>query len=194
VTVLGLTGNIGCGKSTVLRMFAEAGCRAFSTDEIAHMLLDSDKEAMAKVARKLGNDILDAPLDVVRKKIADVIFKDEKKRKLLESILHPRIEEELEKELDELKAGDVAVIEVPLLFEAGWDKKVDLAVLVTCPRRIRRQRAMRTGMSGADFDARERAQICEDEKAKKADYIIDNTGSRMAARKQVREILGCVHN
>lgn len=183
VTKIGLTGNIASGKSTILELFKKHGCHIISTDKIGHELLL--REDIKKfIVEEFGKRVLEKDGVISRRKLSKIVFKNRDLLKQLELILHPEIEKIVKAELASIPDDKKAVIEIPLLFEAGWDSEMDYNVLISCPREVRKSRCRRD-----DFDIREAAQWPEEKKAKLATHIIDNSKDFANTEKQVIEFI-----
>jgi len=190
--VVGLTGGIASGKSTVSRMFADEGIPVICADELARDAVKPGSPALEEIHRTFGNEVLaeDGTLDRVA--MARLVFQDAGKRKLLESIIHPRVAEAQQKKLRclELEGHGIAVIDVPLLYESGWEKAFDLVIVVHVPQDVQEQRLVeRDKISLEDARARLKAQMPIEEKKKRADRVIDNTRGMEHTLDQVKEIL-----
>jgi len=177
---VGLTGGIGCGKSTVAAMMAELGCHVLNADKMAHALIAPGKPAYDDVVRKFGTDILAPDGSVDRGRLAAVVFADGDKLAALNAIVHPRVLRELDRELDRLARLDphgVAVVEAALLIESGYHKTLDRIVLVTCSREQQLERltnpAFGRAMSREQAEQRIAAQMPVQEKRKQAAGKLD---------------------
>lgn len=190
--VYGLTGGIGSGKSAVAALLEEYGVPVVSADELSRIVVARGSEGLADVERLFGPEVLDEKGDLDRRKMAAIVFADPAKRRQLEGILHPRIRERFEQVLDALeKAGhQVAVYEVPLLFEKNLQGEMKAVILVSADEavRIARVRA-RDDVTQTEVEARMAAQMPEEEKRRKADYIIDNNGTLDDVRREVEFLL-----
>lgn len=187
IITLGLTGNISAGKSTVLGMFEKLGCKIFSTDKITNELL-KDEKIRSRISRTLGIDKLN-PQDL-KAQLADIVFNSKTKRKQLEKIIHPEISEIIDSKIKKLPRSCIAIIEVPLLFESKWNKKVNVTVLVKCPRELRKKRYYsKKGTKKGEFERREKAQWNERKKEALADLVIDNSKGLAQTKKQVKALL-----
>jgi dephospho-CoA kinase len=170
-----ITGGIGAGKSEALRAFARHGAATVSSDEIVHHLLQRD-DVRDAVAARLGRGVVEPDTGKLdRQAIATIVFNDRGALEWLEQLLHPLVSVEYLRWRDELAqlpdAPRVCVTEVPLLYEAGGDRRFDKVVLVTAPRKLRDLRT--DGRSSG----REERFIPDAEKRKRADYVYVNTGS-----------------
>jgi dephospho-CoA kinase len=189
---VGLTGGIGCGKSTVAAMMRELGCHVLDADELAHRLIEPGEAAYGDIVREFGREILGPADRVDRAKLGAIVFADPTRRAKLESFIHPRIFEARAQELRRLEEADphaVAVIEAALLVEAGYYKQLDRLIVVWC--RPEQQLARLTdpafgrGMSSEQAQRRIAAQLDLAEKRKLADDEIDTCGTLEDTRKQV---------
>lgn len=190
--VYGLTGGIGSGKSTVAELLEEYGVPVVSADELSRVVVAPGSEGLRLVVEKFGTEILDEDGGLDRRTMASVVFRDPERRRELEAILHPRIRDRFEQVLDALeKAGhEVAVYEVPLLFERNLQGEMKAVILVTAPMdvRVRRVRS-RDDVTETEVRARIAAQMDEDQKRRRADYIIENNGSLDDLRREVEFLM-----
>ncbi len=186
---IGLTGGIGSGKTTAARRFAALGARVYHADEISRHALDPCSECYSRVIETFGMDVVQDDGEIDRRRLGAIVFADESKRRVLNSIIHPYVINELlssaEKDLQKDPNG-VAVFEVPLLFESGMDAQMDATIVVVCDEEARIRRVMeRDQLSREQVLSRVRAQMPEEEKRKRADYILDNNGSHEQLLQQV---------
>jgi len=189
--VLGLTGSVGMGKSTTARFFAEAGVPVHDADAVVHRLYEG--EAVAAIAEAFPGTITDGKID--RTKLAARVLGDAAALKRLEDIVHPLVHEAERKLLVEAQArGDkVALLDIPLLFETGGDKRVDAVVVVTAPPDVQRARVMeRPGMTLEKLESILARQMPDAEKRARADFVVDTSQGFEAARAEVRAILDAV--
>lgn len=173
---IALTGGIGSGKSTALLMFAARGAAVLNSDSVVHDLLERP-EVRAQVAENLGMGPIPSG-EKGRGLISEIVFARHEQLKRLEQILFPLVRKEIEVWLatDEVRSAPMAVIELPMLFEAGMEKDFDRIVLVTAPEDVRMTR--HEGRMGlADFERRASRQLPESEKRKRSDYVYDNIRS-----------------
>ncbi|MCX4242380.1 dephospho-CoA kinase [Paraliomyxa miuraensis] len=190
--VYGLTGGIGSGKSTVAELLEEYGVPVVSADELSRVVVAPGSEGLRAVVEAFGPEILDEHGELDRRRMADLVFRNTERRRELEAILHPRIRDRFEQVLDALeKAGhDVAVYEVPLLFERNLQGEMKAVILVTAPtdRRVARVRT-RDDVTETEVRARIAAQMDEDQKRRRADYIVENDGSLDDLRREVEFLM-----
>jgi dephospho-CoA kinase len=170
-----ITGGIGAGKSEALYAFQKAGAATVSSDEIVHHLLRTDPDVKAAIVGELGEDVLDEDGVVDRKRVAAIVFGDRAKLEFLEQLLHPLVSAEYmrwREQLAELPSPpQVAVTEVPLLFETGGEKRFDKVVVITAPPKLREQRRR------VARDDRDTRLLPDREKVKRADFAYVNTGT-----------------
>ena len=189
---VGLTGNVGSGKSTVASHWADAGVPVVSADELSRRVVQPNAPGLAEVRAAFGDGILTAEGTLDRSRLRAIVFADDRKRAELERILHPRIRDlRTEWIEDRQKEGAALVVsEIPLLFETGMEGEFDLTVLVDAPPDVRRDRLVRErGLSGEDAARIMAAQMDPDRKRTAADIVIDNAGSLEELRVQAEEVL-----
>ncbi len=177
--VYGLTGGIGSGKSTVLALLKKKGAFVQDADAIVRELLDKDRTVRAAVKRTFGT--------VERKELARRVFNSRRERKILERILHPRVRKRMWSALRKKKSG-VAVFDIPLLYESKWEKKLDGVIVVNASLKTRLARLKKRGVSNAEARRRIKAQMSLAEKARRADFVIDNNESINKTKIQVNKI------
>ncbi len=189
--VVGLTGNYGMGKSTVLGMFRELGADTIDADEIVDGLL-RDKSILEDIRRAFGDKVLLKDGQVDRAYLASLIFRDRRMRDTLEGLIHPLVFkkiEELLKDISDRDSGDkIVVIEIPLMFETGRAHRFDRTVTVYADEGTVLPRLREKGVSRGDAESRIRSQMTIDEKIRRSDFAIDNSGSPDETRLKVREI------
>jgi dephospho-CoA kinase len=189
--IVGLTGNYGMGKSTVLKMFRGFGAVTIDADDIVDGLLRNGP-VLEKIRRAFGDGVFSDDGRLDREKIAGLIFRDEKKRDVLEGILHPLVFEEIEEFLKRMEKapGDegVVVIEIPLMFEKGDIGRFHKTVTVHADESVVFQRLRKEGIERGMAEERLRAQMDIGEKIRRADFVIDNSGSPDETRTKVRDI------
>ena len=186
---IGLTGGIGSGKTTAARHFAALGARVYHADEFARQALDPCSDCYGKVVEAFGMDVVQDDGTIDRRKLGEIVFADDTKRNVLNGIIHPYVIDELlssaERDLRNDPNG-IAVFEVPLLFESGMDRQMDANIVVTCAEETRIQRVMeRDELLREQVLARMRAQMPEEEKRLRADYVLDNNGTHESLLRQV---------
>ena len=183
---VGLTGGIGSGKSEALAAFERLGVPTLSTDAVVHELLGT--EEMRRTLHERWGDRVLADGEVDRAAVATIVFERPGELSWLEGTLFPRVGEQMTAWRAGLEGGhDVAVVEVPLLFEAGIEGAFDVTVAVVADEEARAQRAEARGHEG--LEGRGTRQLSQDEKARRADYVIRNDGSIADLEAAVGEVL-----
>jgi dephospho-CoA kinase len=170
--LIGLTGSIGMGKSTIAKRFAEQGVPVVDADQVVHDLYE--REAVALIEAAFPGTTTDGRVD--RVKLSQKLMADPARFKRLEAIVHPLVYQAERRALqDHAAAGaELAVLEVPLLFETGGDARVDVTVVVSAPEDVQRERVLaREGMTAEKFDAIRSRQLPEAEKRRRADFIVE---------------------
>ncbi len=186
--VIGLTGGIGSGKSTVADMLEEKGAVVLSADQLGHEVYVPGRPAWQEVVDAFGRDIVAADGSIDRKKLGAIVFSDPQGRERLNAITHPRMKEMMQQRLAELAAEGtaVAVLEAALLLDAGWDDLTDEVWVTAAPAALAAQRtAERTGLTREEVLARIRAQMSNEERVRRADVVIDTDCSLEETRQQV---------
>ena len=186
--ILGLTGSIGMGKSTTAKLFAEAGVPVYDADATVHMLYEG--EAVPAIEAAFPGTTVDGRVD--RNKLSARVVHDPAAIKQLEQIVHPMLGASRQKFLDdaERSGAPVAVVDVPLLFETGGEKRVDAVVVVTTTPELQRQRILaRDNMSSEKLDAILARQLPDAEKRRRADFVVDTSDGLDPVRLRIRDIL-----
>ena len=188
MVVIGLTGSIGMGKSATARFFAEAGVPVYDADLAVHRLYAGHAAPIIEaefpgVSNREGID---------RDKLTKRVLGDPEALRRLEGIIHPLVRREEARFLDEAErtGAPIAVLDIPLLFETGADRRVDAVVVVTAPAQMQRARALsRAGMTEEKFQALLAKQMPDEEKRRRADFVVDTSQGFDFARQQVHAIL-----
>ncbi|MCF6408737.1 dephospho-CoA kinase [Pseudalkalibacillus salsuginis] len=188
--IVGLTGGIGSGKSTISVMIQELNIPVIDADKIAREVVSPGEAAYAQIVEFFGGDILEEDRSINRKKLGAIIFNDEEKRLKLNSFVHPAVRERMLARKDELlEVQESVVMDIPLLFESKLSHMVDRTLLVYVDKKTQLERLMkRDQSSSADALSRIRSQIPLDDKTKWADGIIDNNGTVEESRQQLIHI------
>lgn len=189
--ILGLTGGIGSGKSSVAQFFQELGAKIVDADQLARKAVAIGSPGLALIKGKFGAEVLLESGGLDRKAMGTIVFGDEKARESLSAIVHPEVQrlsaEAMQTHIAE--GAGLILYDVPLLYENGLDKMMAEVIVVHVPPKIQRQRIRaRDNLDEAEIEARIAAQDDLDEKAKKADYLIDNQGTREDTRRQVEAL------
>lgn len=185
---IALTGGIGSGKSSALREFQKLGAEIIDSDKISHMLMMCGKAAYNEVVAEFGREVLGENGEIDRKKLAGIVFSDEKKLKRLNEITHKLIYKEIKRKIFESNA-DVVCIEIPLLFTGENPLDLDMKIAVVADRETRISRVTsRDGATREQAEARMNRQLSDDEMRRLADCVIENDGDIKALERRVREI------
>ncbi|MFZ3576329.1 dephospho-CoA kinase [Virgibacillus sp. DJP39] len=190
--IIGLTGSIASGKSTVSSMFRDYQLPIVDADEISREVVRPGEKAYEQIVATFGDGILLADQTIDRKKLGAIIFPDEDKRKQLNAIVHPAVREKMLQQRDKYvaKGVDCVILDIPLLFESKLTHLVDKTVVVYVNKETQLQRLMiRDNSLKEEAESRINSQLSIDEKAKKADYVIDNNGTKEQTSKQLNELL-----
>jgi len=189
--ILGVTGGIASGKSTVARIFRALGAAVVSADELARDAVRPGTETLARLVAYFGDEILLPTGELNRSRLAERVFVDERARRELNRITHPAIAALAEERLRELsgRTGRLIVYEAPLLFEAKAEKRVDRILVVTIDNTAQIERLMkRDGLDEEGAQARIDAQMPLEEKVARADYVIENSGDFRNLEEKVRSL------
>jgi len=192
---VGLTGGVACGKSTVAKMFADLGAHIIDADAITHDLYRPGEDVYQELVKRFGPEIVKPDGGLDRQKLATAAF-DGGRVEELNKIVHPAVLRKQEQWLREIGVKDpyaVALVEAALIFEAGAKERFDRMIVVTCKpsqkvARFGRRSGMNEADARADVERRNKAQMPDEEKARRADFVIDNSGSVEETRHQVQRI------
>jgi len=193
---IGLTGGIGSGKSIVSDFFSQLDVPIIDTDVIAHELVTPQSDAFNEIIKQFGDTLIDNSGKLNRKRLAKIVFKDETQRKILENILHPRINQEINRQIAALETADgkststnYVIIVIPLLLEANLSHMVDRILVVDSDESQRIQRVQKRDLrSKKDIQAIIRNQIDAPNRLSQADDIITNNGTLEQLRSQVQAL------
>lgn len=189
ILTVGLTGGFATGKSAVSGVFRKLGACVIDFDRLARQALEKGSPVYRKAVEAFGaGAVLARSGEIDRRKVAEIIFSDAKKRKKLEAFVHPFVFQRAEEALGKCRKR-IAVLEVPLLFETGFDKRVDVTVVVTCSLKRQVARAMRKhGLSKSEVLRRIKAQMKLAEKERRADFVILNEGELEGTAKKIKVV------
>lgn len=191
MVVVGLTGGLGTGKSTVAKMFGDLGAAVLDADRIAHEVMEPKKLAWRTIVKQFGEGILNEDQTINRRWLADRVFRNPQQRRQLEEIVHPRILQHIKQRLHRLSRNRrlrLVVLDVPLLMESGSQRLVDVVVVVTAPPEVQRARLADRGMSEEEINARVAAQWEPARKTAVADHVVDNADGLEQTRRQVKQL------
>lgn len=188
--VIGLTGGIASGKSTIANLLRSLGAPVFDADAESRAMVAKGSPALDEIAKAFGTEYLQADGELNRAKMAELVFNDKAALKKLEGIIHKNVHAAAQSFLDDCRSKNLpaAVLDVPLLIECGWHKDVDEVWLVAVDSETQIERAMqRSRMTREEVKARIAAQMPLEEKRACADFVIDNSGPLEAAQKTVTD-------
>lgn len=190
--VIGITGGIGSGKSTIAEYLTELGAKVIDADKVANEVYNPGTEGWRDVVNTFGEEVLTPAGDIDRKKLGEIVFNNPGAMSQLNQMIHPRAYELVKSRLDEYrKQGvDIVVLEVILLFEAGWDHLADVKwVTVASEDTVVKRLTKERGLSEEEILARIRSQTPTEERVKLADEVIYNDGSIEEMKMRVNELL-----
>ncbi len=189
--LVGLTGGIATGKSTVSDIFRRLGCVVIDADVLAREVVAPGEPAYAAIVAEFGPDILQRDGTLDRKKLGAIVFADPEQRRRLEALTHPRIRERFARRLAELEGREftgIVIFDAPVMIESGNYRNMDRLVVVVTDAATQTVRALERDGDHEDIERRIASQMPLSEKAKLADYVIDNSGGREATLAEVRRV------
>jgi dephospho-CoA kinase len=189
---VGLTGNIGCGKSTAARILGKMGALVIPADAIGHEMLRRGTDVYAAVVAEFGPSILDAAGEIDRKKLGSLVFASREKLDRLNSLVHPAVRGEVARRIREMATENphaIILVESALMIETGFYRQFERVLVITCNREVQIRRTMgRSGVSREEVEARLLRQMPQEEKAGISGFSIDNSGSEVEFRLQLRAV------
>ena len=191
--LVGLTGGVATGKSTVAKMFKQCGAIVIDADELAYEVVKPGKPAWKEIVELFGKAVLNQDRSLNRQVLGRIVFGNPKKRRQLEHIIHPRVAREqarLTKQVARIDPKAVVIYDVPLLFEAGIDTRVDITIVVTADRKTQIARLKkRNGLSYTEAIRRIRSQMPLAKKIQRADHVLNGTLTPPSLGQQVSLLL-----
>lgn len=185
---VGLTGGIGCGKSTVAKIFSDLHIPILDADEIAHRLVEKGQPALTQIQQKFGPDILKPDGSLSRQNLREIVFSDLKQKQKLESILHPLIYRTLQTELEQLNAP-YCIISIPLLFETNMTDLVDRILVIDCPVETQIERVqMRDNLTVERIQSIINNQVSRAYRRARTEDLIDNSTTDSGLAEQVKKL------
>jgi len=190
--LIGLTGSIASGKSTVTRALRELGVPVIDADAIVREVQEPGTPVLAAIAQEFGPGVIRPDGSLDRKALGAIVFRDPARRRALEAIVHPEVRRRMLAEVERYRAEGrpAVVLDLPILFETGWEDLVDEVWVVYVDRETQKTRLMaRDGLSAEEAELRIAAQMDLEEKVARADRVIDNRGTEAETRAQVAELV-----
>lgn len=188
---IALTGSIGMGKSTVARMFAEAGVPVFDADATVRRLQAKGGALVERIERRFPGTTSGGAVD--RERLAERVLSDPAELAALEAIVHPAVHHERTRFIVGHGDAEALLFDIPLLFETGGEDAFDKVIVVSAPAEIQRRRVLaRPGMTADKLDAILARQVPDEEKRARADYVVDTSGDLSTTERQVERILACL--
>lgn len=185
--LVGLTGGIGCGKSTAAAALASLGALTIDADQLSRDAIERGSDGFDEVLTRFGDRVLTNG-DIDRKKLGEIVFSDPEARKDLESIVHPRVQAALAKAISKLSPGEVLVYEIPLLVETGAAEKFDFIITIESSSENRMNRLKERGLSASDIERRISTQATREERESIADAVIVNDGDKFDLLRQIEKL------
>lgn len=187
--IIGITGGIGAGKTTVCDEMKKCGAEIVDADKIARQVVQKGMPALKELEDEFGKDVLTIDGELNRKKLADMVFSDERKLKVLNSITHKYILDEMKMRVNKSES-EVVVLDVPLLFQCDFPIKCDLTIAVIADSETRLQRIMkRDGVEKSEAEARMSKQLTDEEYSSLADICFNNDGDMKKIREFAKKII-----
>jgi dephospho-CoA kinase len=188
---LALTGSIGMGKSTVAKMFGQAGMPVFDADAEVRRLQSQDADLVAAIGKRFPGSVREGQLD--RDALGAIVLGNPGELEALEALVHPAVHSARSRFILEHRDAEALLFDIPLLFETGGEPAFDRVIVVSAPAHIQRERVLgRPGMTGDKFDAILARQLPDEEKRRRADFVIDTGGDLSTTEAQVHRILACL--
>ena len=190
--VIGVTGGVGTGKSTVARLFGQLGCRVLDADEMTHTLMRLGQPIWRKIRASFGKEVLTSGRQIDRRRLGQMVFGDSKRLTRLCQIVHPAVRRQIRREIRRIRQKDpgaAVVLDIPLLIEAGSHYRLDALVVVSAPLKVVANRLhARSGWSLSEVKRRQAFQRPLRQKERMADFVVRNGGSKALTRRQVVKI------
>ena len=185
---LGLSGGIGCGKSTVAKMFGDLGAIVIDADAIAKEVLEPGQVGYESVIHAFGESVLDSSGQIDRKKLAEIVFQDQSQLAKLEAIVHPAVIARVAEIRESLPETAVVIYDTPLLVEKQLQNQFDQVLIVVSDASVRKERLLARGLESSDIEARIANQATDDQRADVAHFVIVNNGTLQELRENVTKV------
>jgi len=190
--IVGVTGGIGSGKSTVSRIFEEKGAYVFDADTVAKEMIDTNEDLQQELIDEFMDDIIDEEGNIVKSKLAHIGFSNQANQEMLNAIVHPYVFHANDEQVEAVRERgntDLYILDAPLLFESGLDLHTDYNILVYARLKLRLERAKKRGnLTYDDITRRMDLQMPEEEKMDLADFVIENNGTDVELRAEVDRV------
>lgn len=188
--IFGIIGGIGSGKSTAASLFRQCGVPVIDADMIGHgiLLLQEVKEV---VRQRWGESVFDTSGAIDRRKLAAAVFTDANEREYLQSLTHPLIAAEVQRQRETYRQSGAAMclLDAPLLLESNWDKEIDGIIFVDAPPEVRRSRVLARGWTEQEWQRREAAQLPVEEKRRRSNIVLDNSDDQDTLAAQIKNVV-----
>jgi dephospho-CoA kinase len=184
--IIGIGGNIGSGKTTLAKIFAEFGAKIVDADRIGWSLLKKSTKEYRKIIKTFGGSVLDKNRNIYRKKLGEIVFANPKKLHVLNRIVRPGLLSKVRQEIKKQKG--MVVLDAALLFYWELEKEMDAAILVSAPKWLKIERMKKAGFSKKETEERLAGQMLESVMDKRADFIIKNNGTKQELRNKAKEL------
>jgi len=191
--VIGLTGNIGSGKSTASKIFEELGFKTIDSDKLVRQLLEDDAAIIVSIKNRFGDAVLNPDGSVNRKALASIVFSNKAELEWLENLLHPPVIKAFQAQIKEDPAGDW-VVEIPLLFEKKLEKYFDYTLCLSSTIERQLERLKQQGFTQKEIESRLACQLPLEEKEKRADFVISNYTTIDILREQITSLVQELRN
>lgn len=187
--IVGLTGGIGSGKSTVAQCFRELGVTVLDSDQITRQMVEPNSEALKEIVQRFGEKILNNDKTLNRTLLRNIIFESAEERQWLENLLHPSVKEHILEYAKKTPKGQYLLVEIPLLFEANFQDAVDRILVVDCPENFQIERvSLRDAIPKGSVDNILNTQVSRSERLAKANDVIDNAGEKESLKKKAETL------
>ena len=188
---IALTGSIGMGKSTVARMFEAAGVPVFDADAVVRTLQGPGGALVPRIGERFPQTVRGGVLN--RERLASLVLEDPARLRALEEIVHPAVQQARAEFIDGHRNAPALIFEIPLLFETGSDGEFDKVIVVSAPEAVQRERVLaRPNMTSEKFASILSRQMPDEEKRRRADFVVDTGRDLSTTERQVRDILACL--
>lgn len=188
--VVGITGSIACGKTFVTDYLKSKGFDLVDADVLAREVLNKGEEGYYKVINHFKENILDNEKNINRKKLAEIIFNNDEEKKVLENIIHPEVIEKIKEFIKKTDKEKIAFVSIPLLFEIHFEKFLDKTIVIYSKKDMQIERLMKRDNIDLEYAKKKiNSQLSQEEKMKRADYVIDNSFTKEETIKNIDKVI-----